>query len=411
MKRGALIAGLDLGSTKTCAVIGEVRAETGDLRVRVLGVGTARATGVKRGLVRDIEETTQSVVRAIRDAERMAGVKVSAVFCGIAGDHVRTQMSTGLASVTGDEIRRQDTDRVDDVARAVSLGDGYELLHSIPQEYKVDSQRGISDPVGMTGLRLEVEMCLIATQAQAAQNLRKAVQRGGYGVGELVLEPLAGALAVLTDEERELGCALVDLGGGSTTVAVFHDGKLRHLASLPYAGSHVTNDLVQGLGVTQADAERLKERWGVAYNTENVNPEELVELPAPPGHQARQAKRELLTHIIQERLDEIFGLVLEHVEAAGYVGRLPSGIILTGGGAQLTNIVELGREVFAMPVRTGVPGRGITGLVDSVQEPRFAVPVGLVLYGARRRAHGELFGGTGAGRWVAPVKRWLQDFF
>ncbi len=411
MKRGTLIGGLDLGSTKTCAVIGEVKADMGDLKVRVLGLGMARTTGVKRGLVRDIEETTQSIVRALNDAERMAGVKVSTVFSGIAGDHIRTQMSTGLASVTGEEIRRQDTDRVDEVARAVTLGDGYELLHSIPQEYKVDSQGGISDPVGMTGMRLEVEMCLIAAQAQAAQNLRRAVQRAGYGVSELVLEPLAGALAVLTEEEKELGCALVDLGGGSTTVAIFHDSKLRHVASLPYAGSHVTNDLVQGLGVTQADAERLKERWGVAFQTEDVDPDELVELPGPPGHQSRQAKRELLTHIIQERLDEIFGLVLEHVEASEYLGRLPSGVVLTGGGARLTNVVELGREVFAMPVRTGVPGRGITGLVDSVQEPRFAVPVGLALYGARRRAHGDMFGASGVGRWTAPLKRWLQDFF
>ncbi len=410
MKREALVAGLDLGSTKTCAVIAE---GTGDLRVpggRILGVGLARTSGVKRGVVRDIEETTRSIGRAMRDAERMAGVRSPTVYCGIAGEHVRTQTSTGLASVTADEIRRQDTERVDDVARAVSLGDGYELLHRIPQEYKVDSQGGISDPVGMTGLRLEVEMCLVGVQSQAAQNLRKSVERAGYRVSALVLEPLAGSLAVLTDEEKELGCALVELGGGSTTVAVFHDGKLRHLVSLRFAGSHVTSDLVQGLGVTQADAERLKERWGVAY-TALVDPDDMIELPSTPGQGVRQAKRELVAHIIQSRLDEIFGLVLEQVDAAGYASRLPAGAVLTGGGAQLAGVVELGREVFAMPVRQGIPERGIKGLVDSVQAPRYAVPVGLALYGAQQRVLGSGYSGAGVNRLFGPVKRWLQEFF
>ena len=410
MKREALVAGLDLGSTKTCAVIAEGIGDARVPGVRILGVGLARTSGVKRGVVRDIEETTRSIGRAMRDAERMAGVRSPTVYCGIAGEHVRTQTSTGLASVTADEIRRQDTERVDDVARAVSLGDGYELLHRIPQEYKVDSQGGISDPVGMTGLRLEVEMCLVGVQSQAAQNIRKSVERAGYRVSALVLEPLAGSLAVLTDEEKELGCALVELGGGSTTVAVFHDGKLRHLASLRFAGSHVTSDLVQGLGVTQADAERLKERWGVAY-TALVDPDEMIELPSTPGQGVRQAKRELVAHIIQSRLDEIFGLVLEQVDAAGYASRLPAGAVLTGAGAQLAGVVELGREVFAMPVRQGIPERGIKGLVDSVQAPRYAVPVGLALYGAQQRVLGSGYGGTGVNRLFGPVKRWLQEFF
>ena len=410
MKREALVAGLDLGSTKTCAVIAEGIGDARVPGVRILGVGLARTSGVKRGVVRDIEETTRSIGRAMRDAERMAGVRSPTVYCGIAGEHVRTQTSTGLASVTADEIRRQDTERVDDVAKAVSLGEGYELLHRIPQEYKVDSQGGISDPVGMTGLRLEVEMCLVGVQSQAAQNLRKSVERAGYRVSALVLEPLAGSLAVLTDEEKELGCALVELGGGSTTVAVFHDGKLRHLASLRFAGSHVTSDLVQGLGVTQADAERLKERWGVAY-TALVDPDEMIELPSTPGQGVRQAKRELVALIIQSRLDEIFGLVLEQVDAAGYASRLPAGAVLTGGGAQLAGVVELGREVFAMPVRQGIPERGIKGLVDSVQAPRYAVPVGLALYGAQQRVLGIGYGGTGVNRLFGPVKRWLQEFF
>jgi cell division protein FtsA len=322
---------------------------------------------------------------------------------------VSARTSNGLASVTGEEITRADVERVDAVAKAVSLGRDHELLHHIPQEYKVDSQGGISDPVGMTGLRLEVEMYLVSVQGTAAQNLRKAVERAGYRVAEVVLEPLAAALAVLTEEEKELGCALVELGGASTNVAIFQDGKIRHLASLRYAASHVTSDIVQGLGVTQADAERLKERSGVAYMS-LVDPDEVIELPSTPGQGPRQAKRELLAHIIHQRLDEIFGLVAQEIEQQGYGGRLPAGAIMTGGGAQMPGVVELAREVFAAPARAGVPGRGVTGLVDSVQAPRYAVPVGLALYGARQRMGGSA-SERSMDRFFAPVKRWLQDFF
>ena len=409
MRRDRLVAGLDLGSTKTCAVIAEATSDARVLGAKVLGVGVARAGGVRRGVVRDIEETTRSIVQAMRDAERMAGVQVPAVFCGIAGEHVTARTSQGLASVTGDEITRADVDRVEDVARAVTLGRDHELLHDIPQEYKVDSQGGISDPVGMTGLRLEVEMYLVSVQSTAAQNLRKSVERGRYRVAELVLEPLAAALAVLTEEEKELGCALVELGGGSTSVAIFRDGKIRHIASLRFAGSHVTSDLVQGLGITQADAERLKERHGVAYMP-FVDPDDSIELPSTPGQGPRQAKRELIAHIIHQRLDEIFGLVMRELEGTQMAERLPAGIVLTGGGAQLPGVVELARDVFASPARLGIPGRWISGLVDSVQAPRYAVPVGLALFGARGRMGGT--GGEGrVNRLLAPVKRWLQDFF
>jgi cell division protein FtsA len=302
------------------------------------------------------------------------------------------------------------------VARAVSLGPDQELLHDIPQEYIVDQQRGISDPIGMTGMRLEVEAYLVTVQSTAAQNLRKAVQRAGYRVADLVLEPLAASYAVLTEDEKELGVALVEVGGGSTGVAIFHEGKIRHVASLKYAGAHVTNDLVQGLGVTQADAERLKERHGIAY-APLVDASEMINLPSTPGQGARQASRELLSHIIHQRLDEIFMLVGREFERAGYGGgRLPAGVVLSGGTAHLPGLVELAREVFAVPVRAGAPELGISGLVDSVQAPRYAVPVGLVLYAARRlmqgtAAHAASTGDGGVERVLGPLKRWLQDFF
>lgn len=408
MKRENLVAGLDVGSTKTCAVIAEASGE-GRPEAKILGVGIARTTGVKRGIVRDIEETTRSVAAALRDAERMAGARAPGVFCGIAAENVRTQLTNGLVSVSGDEIKTGDVRRVHEVALSVSLGDEHELLLPIPQEYTVDRQGGINDPIGMTGMRLEVEMRIVAVQKQAAQNLRRSIERAGYRVNELVLEPLAAAQAVLTDEERELGCALVELGGGSTTVAIFHDDKLRHLSSDRCAGAYVTSDLVHGLSITQTDAERLKERWGVAY-TPLVDPDAVVELPGTPGQGTRQAKRELLAHIIHQRLDEIFGRVMDQIENAGYAGRLAAGIVLTGGGANMAGIIELGREVFAMPVRKGIPERDIKGLVDSVQAPRYAVPVGLALYGVGRSA-GESGVDTTVDKMLGPVKRWLQEFF
>ncbi len=412
-----LVVGLDLGSTKTCAVIAEV---VGDLPrtplAKVRGVGLARNTGVRRGMVRDIDETTRSVAAALRDAERMAGARVGGVTCGIAGEHVTARASTGVVAVSGDEITSQDVARVNEVARAISLGRDQELLHDIPQEYVVDQQRGILDPVGMTGTRLEVEMYLVTVQSTAAQNLRKAVQRAGYRASDVVLEPLAASYAVLTDDERELGVGLVEVGGGSTGVAIFHEGKIRHLASLKYAGTHVTSDLVQGLGVTQSDAERLKERYGVAY-TPLVDASEMITLPSTPGQGARQASREVLSHIIHQRVDEIFQLVAREFERAGYAGgRLPAGVVLTGGTAHLPGMVELAREAFATPVRAGTPEQWISGLVDSVQAPRYAVPVGLVLYAARRLAQGTAPGGShvrsaGVEKLFAGLKRWLQDFF
>jgi cell division protein FtsA len=361
-------------------------------------------------MVRDIEETMRGVGEAVRDAQRMAGVEAPALCCGITGEHVRTRNEAGLASVTSDEITRADVQRVEDVAKAVSLGPDRELLHFIPQEYRVDGQGGISDPAGMTGLRLEVDMYLVSIQSTAVQNVRRAVERAGFRVAGLVLEPLATSLAVLTEEERELGCVLVELGGGSTNLAVFKDGKIRRFASLRFAGSHVTNDIVQGLSVTQADAERLKERFGVAY-TPLVDPDETIELPATPGQGSRRAKRELLAHIIQERLDEILGLVQQDLDETGFTGRLPAGAVLTGGGAQLAGVPELAREVLAMPVRTGIPNRGVTGLVDSVSAPRYAVPVGLALWAARQRLAGVGDPAASVEKWLGPVRRWLQDFF
>jgi len=409
-----LVAAVDIGTTRVVALIGEVLGEARTTRVRLLGVSSERTSGVRRGVVRDIEETTRAIAKALKDAQMMAGVEVGSVYCGVAGEHISARSSHGVVSVTGSEIRTTDVARVNDVASNISFGRDHELLHAIPQDYLIDQQDGITEPIGMTGQRLEAEVYLVTVLSSAVQNLRKCVEKAGYHVGEFVLEPLAASLAVLTPDERELGCAIVEMGGGSTNVSIFHSGKIRHTASSMFAGGHVTNDLVHGLQVTQQDAERLKERFGAAY--EPLVPDtDVFQLPGTPGQGPRTAHRQVVAHIMHMRLQEVLELALDEISRAGYRQRLPAGIILTGGGAQAPGIVELARQVFALPVRVGVPGEGLTGLVDSVETPRMAVPVGLLLYGAKQVT---ATGGFAAGRRspavdkvLGPVKRWLQDFF
>jgi len=414
-----LVAGLDIGSAKTTAIIAEV---VGDLprhpSIKILGVGQARTTGLRRGVVSDIEETTRSIRKAMQDAERMAGAQVEVVYVGIAGEHVQAMTSKGIVAVNGDEISKADVDRANEVARAQSIPQDRELLHAIPQEYTVDKNHGIRDPIGMIGMRLETEMYLVTIGSSPAMNLRKAVEKAGYRVKELVLEPLASALSVLTEDEKELGVALVEMGAGTTDLAIFHEGKIRHLGTLAFGGNNVTNDIVHGLGVTQNDAERLKERYGCAYEP-LVDPAEVIQLPSTAAQGERQIPRELLAHIIHQRTDEIFDLAQRELGAAGYGSRLSAGIVLTGGAAAVQGIVELATDVFGSGVRVGSPAENIGGLTDSVEAPRFATVVGLAQYGAHRLALGGAgapgrrmtMGAPGVDKLAQRVKTWLQDFF
>jgi cell division protein FtsA len=416
-----LVAGLDIGSARTTAIIAEVE---GDLpkrpRVKVLGVGQARTTGMRRGIVADIEETTRSIRKALEDAERMAGAQVQDLYVGIAGEHVQAMTSKGIVAVSGDEIAKGDVDRANEVARAQSIPQDRELLHAIPQEYTVDKNTGIRDPIGMTGMRLETEMYLVTIGSSPAINLRRSVERAGYRVRELVLEPLAAALAVLTEDEKELGVALVGMGAGTTDLALFHEGKIRHLATIGFGGNNVTNDIVHGLGVTQADAERLKEQHGCAYER-LVSHDDVIALPSTAAQGDRQIPRELLAHIIHQRMDEIFDLVQREISQAGYASRLSAGVVLTGGASAMQGSAELASDVFGTGVRVGLPVDRITGLTDSVEAPRFATVAGLAQYGAHRMALGAAAGSgkrvklTGAGSGVEGLVRkfrhWLQDFF
>jgi cell division protein FtsA len=419
MNQEHVIAALDIGSAKTTAVIAEaIGALNRQTSIKVLGVGQTRTTGIRRGIVSDIEETTRSIRKAMEDAERMAGVKIESVYAGIAGEHVRAMTSTGIVAVNGDEITRSDVNRANEVARAQPIPGDRELLHAIPQEYTVDKNHGIRDPIGMIGTRLETEMYLVTIGSSPAMNLRKAVERAGYRVKELVLEPIASALAVLTEDEKELGVALVEMGAGTTDIAIFHEGKIRHIATVAFGGSNVTSDIVHGIGVTQADAERLKERYGCAYEP-MVSPDDIVELPGTASQGDRHIPREVLAHIIHQRIDEIFSLVHSELQRAGYANRLSGGIVVTGGAAAMQGIGELATDVFGTAVRVGVPTENIGGLSDSVEAPRFATVAGLALYGANRVAIG---GASAAGRkraisspnvdrFAQRVKTWLQDFF
>ncbi|MBL8981981.1 MAG: cell division protein FtsA [Gemmatimonadetes bacterium] len=414
-----LVAGLDIGSAKTTALIGEV---VGDLPrrpgIKVLGIGQSRTTGLRRGIVSDIEETTQSIKKALSDAEQMAGAKVEAVYVGITGEHVKAMTSKGIVAVSGEEVTRGDIDRANAVARAQNIPPDRELLHAIPQEYVVDKTEGVSDPVGMIGTRLETEMYLVTIGASPAMNLRKAVERAGYRVAELVVEPLASALAVLTDDERELGVAVIEMGAGTTDIAVFHESKIRHLGTIGLGGNNVTSDIVHGLGLTQADAERIKERYGCAYEP-LVDPAEVISLPSTVAQGDRQIPRELLAHIIHQRVDEIFNLVLADIEAAGFAAKLSAGIVLTGGVAAHPGVGELAADVFGTGVRVGLPGENLSGLADAVEAPRYSTAAGLTLYAANRLALGSASSAGKKSTLSAPsvdklaqrVKIWLQDFF
>ena len=402
-----VVAGLDIGSTKTAAVLLEVAAEEGRAPShRVLGVGQSRSGGIRRDVVTDLEETTESVKAAMKEAELMAGVRADRVFAGIAGNHIDAAISTGVVAVGGGEIGAADVERVHEVARAVVVPSDREVLHVLPQEYRVDGQGEIRDPVGMAGTRLEAEVYIITCSAPAAANLRKAVSRAGYKVEAFVHESVATARSVITDDEREVGVALVDIGAGTTELAVFRENKTQHLATIPWGGASITNDLVKGLSIPFAEAERAKEQYGVA-SAQMVDPRETVDLPGPSPGTRREVARELIAHIIEQRLDEVLELAATEIERSGHDEGLGAGVVLTGGGSELTGAVDVAHHVFGVAARVGVPGTALGGLADAIRKPRFATATGLALFGAETR----LAGGGGMPGMFGKAVQWLKEFF
>ncbi len=408
--RSNLIAGLDIGTSKTCAVIGEIGDDPRRPRLTILGVGQSRTGGLRGDLVTNIEEITESVRASIKEAELMAGSTVDRVYSGMGGDHVRASTSMGVVAVADEDVTADDVERVHVVARAVALPPDREMLHAIPQEYRVDYQKGIKDPLGMSGVRLEAEVFLVTCAVTAGANIRKAVNRAGYRVQELVLEPLAGARSVLTEDEKEVGVAMVEIGASTTDLAAYYEGKIRHVAILPFGGATLTADLVHGLSIPWAEAQKAKEHYGTAF-AQLVDPRETVEVPGPSPGQRRHVARELIAHIIEQRLDEMFGLIQTELQEQGLLDKLGAGVVLTGGTVAIPGIVELAQQIFAAPVRLGVPREGLGGLADSVARPKFAVAAGLALWGADRFAETGQGASTLTSGVFTKLGTWLREFF
>jgi len=408
-----LIAGLDIGTTKIVAIIAEPDENN---ELRVLGVGKSPSNGLRRGVVVNLEKTILSVQDALDEAEKHAGVEVGNIFAGIAGDHIRSINSRGVIAVGrgGSEISQADVDRVIEAAKAIALPMDREIIHVIPQEFIVDDQPGIRDPVGMAGVRLEGEIHIITGAVTSAQNIYKSVQRAGVEVQDLVLQPLASSYSVLSEDEKELGVAMLDLGGGTADLAVFYEGSIRHTAVIGLGGENVTNDLAIGLRTPRDQAERIKIENGVSMQA-MVEQDELIEVPGVGGRPAREVSRDVLAAIIEPRMEEIFALALREIQRSEYADLLTTGLVLTGGGAMLDGACELAERVFNMPVKLGIP-TGIAGLSQEVSTPMYATAVGILQYAMTEGAgRGRRFVyGRGGGLFdsiLSRMRKWIDDFF
>lgn len=379
MGKKSLVVGLDIGTYKICAIVGEV----GESGLEIIGVGTHPSHGLRKGVVIDIESTVNSIKRAVEEAEIMAGCEINSVFAGIAGGHIKGFNSHGVVAVKNKEVAKGDIERVIDAGRAVAIPMDREVLHILPQEYIVDDQDGIKEPLGMSGVRLEAKVHIVTGAATSAQNIIKCCNRTGLNVTEFVLEPLASAEAVLTPEEKELGVALVDMGGGTTDIVLFHDGAVKHTAVLSVGGNHLTNDIAAGLRTPIAEAERIKQRFGCA-KVAMVAGDDEVEVPSMGGRNPRTILRRILCEIIEPRLEEIFQLLRREILKSGYEDSLASGMVMTGGSTLLPGMVEMAEETCNMPVRLGVPTQ-VGGLTDVVSSPVYSTGVGLVLFGLKRQ--------------------------
>jgi cell division protein FtsA len=371
-----LIVGLDIGTSKVVAVVGELAAEN---TIEVIGIGSNPSRGLKRGVVVNIESTVQSIQRAVEEAELMAGCEINTVFAGIAGSHVRSLNSHGIVAIRDKEVSRSDVDRVIDAARAVAIPADQRILHVLPQEFLVDSQEGIREPIGMSGIRLEAKVHLVTGAVSAAQNIVKCVQRCGLDVEDVVLEQLASSYSVLTDDEKDLGICLVDTGGGTTDIAVFRGGAIQHTAVIPIAGDQVTNDIAVSLRTPTQYAEEIKIKYACALS-QLANPDETIEVPSVGDRPPRRLARQTLAEVVEPRYEELFSLVRDELRRSGFEELIAAGIVLTGGSSKMEGAVELAEEIFHVPVRLGVP-QYVEGLVDVVRNPIHATAVGLLLYG------------------------------
>jgi len=404
-----IVVGLDIGTTKVCAIVAGTD-EHG--RMNILGVGRSPSDGITRGVVTHIDRTMNSIMAAITEAESSSGVKVRSVIVGIAGDHIQSFQSRGVIGISGPdhEVTQADIDRLIEDTKRVALPSDRKIIHVIPQEFIIDGQDGIYDPVGMSGVRMEANVHIITGLVSAAQNIYKCVQRAGLEVSDMVLEPLASSYAVLDEEEKEVGIALIDVGGGTTDLAVFEERTIRHTAVIGIAGKKVTDDIRKGLGVLNDQAERLKREHGTAFVPSVVNNEPIV-LPGVRGRAPLEIDSRLLAQIIQPRMEEIFEIAALEIKRSGYARHLSGGVVLTGGGALVKGAAELAREVLDMPVKVGIPSGFSGGLVREISNPAYATAVGLVYYGMKHQEHVHTAGPQRRESGVAGVARKMKEWF
>jgi len=406
-KRDSLVIGLDIGTTKICTVVGEIS----EGRVNIIGLGTFPSKGLRKGVVINIESTVHSIKKAVEEAELMAGYHLTSVYAGIAGGHIKGINSHGVIAVKNREIGPNDVKRVIDAASAVAMPMDREVIHIIPQEFIVDDQDGIKDPVGMSGVRLEGRVHIVTGAITSAQNIIKCANKAGLDVDDIVLEQLASSEAVLTPEEKDLGVAIIDIGGGTTDLVIFSNGAIKHTSVFSLAGSHITNDISMGLRTPVEEAEKIKIKYGCAL-TSLVRKDETIEVPSVGGRKPRVLSRQTLAEIVEPRVEEILTIVHNEVVKTGFADLLASGIVLTGGSAILEGIPELAEQIFNLPVRRGAPV-GIGGLVDLVASPMYATGVGLVLYGSRNKGQSRFKVGEGNifSKVTHRMREWIEEFF
>lgn len=370
-----IVIGLDIGTSKIAAIIGKVK-ENGD--IEVVGMGTHPSKGLKKGVVVNIDSTVESIQRAIDEAERMSGVKAESVAVGIAGSHIGSFNSNGMVAISNQEVQDEDVQRVIDAAQTIAIPGDQEVLHILPQEFMIDSQGGIREPVGMSGVRLEAKVHMVTGSVSAAQNITKCVERCSLKVDNLILEQLASSEAVLSEDEKELGVCLVDIGGGTTDIAIFQNGAIRHTAVIPVAGDQVTNDIAVALRTPTKAAEDIKKQYACAL-PQLIAKDEEIEVPSVGDRPARCLSRHTLVEVIEPRYEELFQLIQAELRRADFENKIAAGIVLTGGSSLVEGAVELAEEVFHMPVRLGLPN-DVSGLKEEVNSPSYATTVGLLMY-------------------------------
>ncbi|MEH6497993.1 MAG: cell division protein FtsA [Pseudoalteromonas distincta] len=406
-KQGSrMIVGLDIGTSKVVALVGEIGA---DGELEIVGIGSHPSRGLKKGVVVNIESTVQSIQRAIEEAELMAGCQIHSVFAGIAGNHIRSLNSHGIVAIRDREVAQADIERVLDAGQAVAIPADQKVLHILPQEYVIDNQEGVREPLGMSGVRLEAKVHLVTCALNAVQNIEKCIRRCGLEVEDVILEQLASSYAVLTEDEKELGVCMVDIGGGTTDIAIFTEGAIRHTAVIPIAGDQVTNDIAMALRTPTQYAEEIKIRYACAL-AKLAGPEETIKVPSVGERPPRDLSRQALAEVVEPRYDELFTLIQAELRRSGFEDMIPAGIVLTGGTSKMEGAVELAEEIFHMPVRLGMP-QEFKGLTDVVRNPIYATSVGLLHYGNRHHALAASSSEQSKESALVRVKRWFKGNF